>query len=35
MLKSIELFSTENSNILHLSVFITKTFDRSGQLGFI
>ena len=36
MLKLIELFTTENSNILrHLSEFITKAFERRGQTGFI
>ena len=34
MPKSIELFTTENSNILrHLSEFITKAFERRGQKG--
>ena len=32
MLKLIEFFTTENSNILrHLSEFITKAFERKGQ----
>ena len=36
MLKLIELFTTENSNILRqLSEFITKAFERRGQTGFI
>ena len=36
MLKIIELFTTENSNILrHFSEFITKASERRGQTGFM